>query len=965
MESTPNNRADNVREAATELEEFYNRAPCGFHSLDSEGVFLRINDTELRWLGYEREEVIGKKRLPDFLTPASRSTFEALFPVFKTTGPMSELEFELVRRDGSILPVLLTSTPVLDEAGNFLMSRTTLFDISERKRTEKTLHFVAQRGWMGMSESFLPALAQHLGETLNVKYVVISQMTSDPDVAERIALYPKENRVPNTRYALTNTPSENIFGKDLHCIPQGVQRLFPADTELVDMGVESFAGVPLWDSAGQPIGLLTVMDNKPIRDEASIGRLLQLVAISAAAALEYARSNQALRTSEREYRSLAENSPDHIARYSPDGSILYINPVIEKTLGVRLEELENRKPSGKVANGAFNELPTRISEVARSGVESDVDVHFQAANGSWRWHVIRLVPERDDTGTVFRVLGIGRDITERKHMEAELSASHNFLNRIIDSVADPIFVKDRRHRWIHVNEAFCRLIGHSREELIGKSDFDYFPEHQARVFWEGDEVVFTSGREFSDEEEITNDRGESRYIFTRKTTFTNTQGEAILVGVISDITKHKQSEALLAQYASEFHTLAENLPDIMVRYDREARFVYVSPRFETRLGVSLEEIHGKKPTQVAGLPEAEFFEQAVRRAVETGESIEFEHHILVADGSRHWGLIYIAPELDESGQVTHVQILTRDINERKRAEGKLRLAASVFANSYDGVMITDAENLIVDVNPAFTRITGYTREEVVGTRPDSLASGRQSPAFYAKMRATLQKDDYWHGEIWNRRKDGEAYATMLSISAVRDDTGQLQHYISVYSDISPLKEHEKELDRIAHYDPLTGIPNRRLLNDRLAVAIARTHRYELQLAVCYLDLDGFKLINDRYGHEAGDQLLIEITRRMQGVLRPDDTIARMGGDEFVLLLLQLSSEEECRMILDRILATVGEPVLIDKLAVRVSASIGVSMQPPDDPDADVLLRHADQALYRAKRAGKSRFHIYDPKKMQY
>ncbi|MGD9169450.1 MAG: PAS domain S-box protein [Candidatus Thiodiazotropha sp.] len=840
------------------------------------------------------------------------------------------------------------------------MGRSTLEGISE-KGIDDTLRFIAQRGWKGKAESFLPALAQHLGETLSMKYAIISQLTDDPNLAEIVTLYGQEELAPNTRYLLENTPCENVMGKKLCCYPQGMQALFPADDLLTDMGVESYVGIPLSDSTGQAMGLIAVMDDKPIVDEKTVVRLLQLVETAAASALERARSDRALRASERKFRSLAENSPDHIARYAPDGSILYINPVIEKTLGIRLKDLQSEIPHQQIANGAFQETAERVSEAARSGVASDWDVHFQAVDGSWRWHAIHFVPERDETGNVVSVLGIGRDITERKKLEAELSASRSFLNRIIDSVADPIFVKDRQHRWIYVNQALCGLIGHSREELIGKSDFDYFPKQQARVFWEGDEVVFNSGKEFSNEEEITDDRGEKRCIYTRKTSFTDAQGEAILVGVISDITQRKRSESLLAQYASEFHTLAENLPDLLVRYDLEARFVYVNPGFQALLGFSLEELRGKTPAQITGLPDAAFFEQVVRDAIQSGEEFEFEHKLLLPDGSSIWGLVHVAPEFDEAGRVAYVLLLTRDISERKSAEEKLRLAATVFANSYGGVMITDSEHVIIDVNPAFTRITGYTRDEVVGKRPNILSSGRQSQAFFDELWETLQKQDNWHGEIWNRRKNGEAYAVMLSISAVRDDEGQLQHYISVFSDISPLKEHEKELDRIAHYDALTGVPNRRLLNDRLDRAIARTRRDPFQLAVCYLDLDGFKPINDRYGHETGDRLLIEITHRLQAAIRPDDTIARMGGDEFVLLLLKLSSLEECRLVLDRLLRIVSEPVIIDKVTIAVSVSIGMTLYPPDDSNADVLLRHADHAMYCAKRMGKNRFHIYDPK----
>jgi diguanylate cyclase (GGDEF)-like protein/PAS domain S-box-containing protein len=303
-----------------------------------------------------------------------------------------------------------------------------------------------------------------------------------------------------------------------------------------------------------------------------------------------------------------------------------------------------------------------------------------------------------------------------------------------------------------------------------------------------------------------------------------------------------------------------------------------------------------------------------------------------------------------------------DITERKQAEAAIRRAASVFANSYDGVLITDANNIVLDVNPAFTRITGYSRDEIIGQTPKLLSSGRQKSNFYAELWESLKERDFWQGEIWNRRKSGEVYAEMLSISVVRDDANQLQYYIGLFTDISQIKEHEAELDRIAHYDALTGVPNRRLFADRLNQAISHTKRGEKSLAVCYLDLDGFKPVNDQYGHAIGDELLVEVTSRLSDVLRAEDTLARLGGDEFVLLFTDLAHPEEIHVILDRVLAVVSAPILIkDTPSISVSASIGVTLYPEDNTDADVLLRHADQAMYFAKEAGKNRYHFFDQK----
>ena len=307
--------------------------------------------------------------------------------------------------------------------------------------------------------------------------------------------------------------------------------------------------------------------------------------------------------------------------------------------------------------------------------------------------------------------------------------------------------------------------------------------------------------------------------------------------------------------------------------------------------------------------------------------------------------------------------LARNLNEMAHAiehsQGEMRLAASVFAHAREGIMITDAAGALVDVNPAFEQITGFSRGEVLGKTPRVLKSGRHDAEFYAHMWRSIDEDGYWIGEIWNRRGDGEEYPERLSIAPIRDAAGAISHYIGVFSDISVVKQQEAQLQHLAQHDALTGIPNRVLLADRMRQAISQSNRAGKLLAVCYLDLDGFKPVNDVHGHEAGDRLLVEMAQRMQGTLRGGDTVARLGGDEFVLLLQDLDSEEECALTLNRLLAAINQPVRLDGQAANLSASIGVSLYPRDDEDADTLLRFADQAMYAAKQAGRGRYTFHD------
>lgn len=288
------------------------------------------------------------------------------------------------------------------------------------------------------------------------------------------------------------------------------------------------------------------------------------------------------------------------------------------------------------------------------------------------------------------------------------------------------------------------------------------------------------------------------------------------------------------------------------------------------------------------------------------------------------------------------------------------LAGSVFAHAQEAIMITDPQGVMIEVNNAFTRITGFGREEVVGHDTRMLGSGRQSKDFYAAMWEELVRTGEWTGEIWNRRKSGEVYAEMLTIGAVRSPDGSVLHYVALFSDISQQKEHEKKLERIAHFDALTGLPNRVLLSDRLLQAMATTCRRDRQLAVVFLDLDGFKSVNDTHGHSVGDQLLIALALRMGQSLREGDTLARLGGDEFVAVLQDLDTREDCIPVLGRLRAAAAQAVLIENKAIQVSASLGVSFYPQqEEMDADQLMRQADQAMYQAKLSGKNRYHVFD------
>ena len=308
---------------------------------------------------------------------------------------------------------------------------------------------------------------------------------------------------------------------------------------------------------------------------------------------------------------------------------------------------------------------------------------------------------------------------------------------------------------------------------------------------------------------------------------------------------------------------------------------------------------------------------------------------------------------------SYLYAASRDISARKQAQARMRLAASVFTHSREAIAIMDASETIIEVNDSFTRISGFARADVLGQPARTVGPAIYSSAHYEAMRAELGASGHWSGEIWTHTKAGVEYVALLSLNAVSDAQGATQNYVASFTDITASKKHQEQLEHIAHYDMLTGLSNRVLLRDNLQHAMAQARRRGTMLAVAYLDLDGFKAVNDRYGHSVGDELLVFVAQRMKAVLRDGDTLARFGGDEFVAVLVDLEAQLSGEAVLMRLLSAASDPVQVGSVTLQVSASIGVSFYPQDDSDADLLIRHADHAMYAAKHAGKNRFVHFD------
>lgn len=420
----------------------------------------------------------------------------------------------------------------------------------------------------------------------------------------------------------------------------------------------------------------------------------------------------------------------------------------------------------------------------------------------------------------------------------------------------------------------------------------------------------------------------------------------------------KEAEAHKLRDSEErYRTLVEWSPDPILVH-RMGHIVYVNPAAVRAFGAQhAEQLLGK---QTASLVHPDFRQQQTARmhAIAARQPVQpmVESRFVRMDGSAFDVEVQGTPITYLGKPAIHVAM--RDITQRKRASERLKLAATVFSHAREGIVLTGADARILEANETFCTMSGTSRTQLLGTLPVVFQRGAHNEAYFDTMWQALKTLGHWSGEIQCTKQSGSTHTELITISVVQDDMGAVQNYVMLFTDITPLKTYQQQLESLAHFDALTHLPNRLMMADRLQQAMSQAQRREQSLAVVFLDLDGFKAINDHYGHDVGDQLLIVVSQRMKAALRLGDTLARIGGDEFVAVLVDLGQPEDAEPVLSRLLQAAADPVHIGNTVLHVSASMGIAAFPRDGTHTDLLLRRADQSMYQAKEAGRNRFCFY-------
>lgn len=537
-------------------------------------------------------------------------------------------------------------------------------------------------------------------------------------------------------------------------------------------------------------------------------------------------------------------------------------------------------------------------------------------------------------------------------------ASEHF-KAIVESSDDAIISKNLKGIVTSWNPGATRIFGYEADEIVGKPMLMLFPPELVPE----EAVILAKIREGQRIEHYETQRrhksGEILTVAVSVSPVRDTSGAVVGASSIArDLSGHKRAAA----DSEHFKAIVSSSEDAIISKDLSGRITSWNPGATRLFGYEESEMIGK-PMITLFPPEMVEEEHRILSRIREGQSVEhYATERVHKNGTRISVSVTVSPIRNGCEQIVGASAIARDVSAQKLSEARLRLASNALMNSNDGVLMLDAGGTVIEVNEAFVRITGQLRRNVMKRPVGAVLSSSIGEKTFRNLWNVVLRKGSWRGEVRGTRRLGKKlpYVALLSAKTLYDQAGKAEHYVVLVSDVSELRTQQDALVHMAHYDALTKLPNRVLLSDRLQQAIAGCKRNKALVGILYLDLDGFKTVNDTYGHDAGDQLLVTLSDRMRSVLRDTDTLARIGGDEFVVVLGGIQSEDELPLLIQRILDKCSEPVKVKGLhTVQVSASIGCVVYPRDGATGDQLLRYADRAMYDAKQLGKNRYCIFD------
>ncbi|MDH4127489.1 MAG: EAL domain-containing protein [Spirochaetota bacterium] len=659
--------------------------------------------------------------------------------------------------------------------------------------------------------------------------------------------------------------------------------------------------------------------------------------------------NKKLKNTKSYIRNILDNSLDLIVVVDKERKITEFNKIAQNTFGYKYNEIFAKSIDILYYD---NDEYIKVNNILLEHGQFSGELINKRKDGTTFPTYTSISNLIDSNNNILGFISVSRDTSKNKLIEANLKNTRQFNQNLIDCSLDMIIAVDKNRKIIEFNKAAQKTFGYSYNEVIWKNiqilyDNDIDGNKINKYLLENGQFVG----------EVTNKRkdGTSFPTYISASKLVDSEGNFIgFMGISREITEQKNLEKKWHEYEFIVNTSKERMSLINKDHIYEAvNDAYCLASKKTR-----EEIVGKSITEVWG--EFRYF-QHIKNCIEqcfNGQEVhDYDWFDFAKNERRCFDIIYY-PYFDENNTVTHAVVVSRDITERKLTEEKLNLAAEVYGNTSEAIMITDTNGIILDVNQAFVNITGYTQKEVIKESPKILKSIQHNKDFYKNIFKEVQNKGKWHGELWIQCKNGENCPILLAINVLKNEEKIVTHYVSIFSDITSLKLSEERLQYLAYHDTLTDLPNRALLHDRLRQAFLQSDRHHFDLAIMLLDLDHFKNVNDTFGHHAGDQLLKDVSERLLNCVRGVDTVARLGGDEFVILLNEISGTQGITKVAQKIIESFSSPFNLDAREIFVTPSIGISIYPTDASNLDDLLKSADIAMYHAKKSGRNNFQFY-------
>ena len=958
----------------------------GIMITDADKKIVKVNQAFVKTTGYDAEEAIGKTPLMLSYGLYDESFYNAMWDSVNKMGTSSK-EILSIRKNGEIHPEQLTISSVKDSSGHIVYYVCSVVDISERKKTEQALIESEYRSKFAIEGS---------GDGVWDVNVQTDEATYSKRWAEMLGF--TEDEILPTRYEWR----ARIHHEDKERVLEAGDAYFAGKTDIymVEYRIKCKDGQYKWVlSRGMLVS--RSKDGKPLR---MIGTQVDITERKLAEEKLKQMQKELLESHER-YVDLYEFAPIGYLSITKHGMITEVNWKVTAFLGLQRKDINQHRFEEFVAEddkGFWRRQFSMIKDL-QDGEELTLSLKLVRADGSLfnaNLHCLRMENVEDEP--ILRVTL--EDVTQLKVAEQILQLREGYQRSLLDNFPFMVWLKDNKHRYLAVNKAFAQASGFAEDILPGLTDADVWPKELAKKYRSEDIAVLKNGM-LKDSEEIVELNGRKCWFEIYKSPVTIDGDIVGTVGFARDINERKRAE-MFEQFRSNILELLiadstlQNILEAIVLgveqfnpemlcsillLDTEGRHLIntIAPSLPAFYNAAIDGCEigmgvGSCGTSaftgelviVEDVTTHPYWENYRELAVNSGLAACWSQPILAPSG-KILGTFAIYHRYSNIPSKNDLMLIEQSANlasiaiERKQAEDGLRIASIAF-ESQEGMMVTDEKNIILKVNQAFCDITGYSSAEAIGGIPRLISASHHTKGFYDSIWTCVHATGHWAGEVYNRRKNGEIFPQHLTVTAVKDANGEVTNHVATLTDITTNKAAAEEIKHLAFYDPLTGLPNRRLMVDRLNQALVFSVRTGKDGAVLFLDLDHFKTLNDSLGHDIGDLLLQQVAERLVNSVREGDTVARLGGDEYVVLLESLSEDAleaaaQVKAICEKILTALNQAYQLGQHEYHSTPSIGVALFSDHNQSQEDLLKHADIAMYQAKKSGRNTIRFFDPK----